>query len=83
MDIAGVRQMAQQLNQKADEIQNIMNQLTQVLNGTQWVGPDRERFLQDWQSQHCAALQRVISGLQDASQRATQNAAQQEQASNA
>ncbi len=52
MDIAGVRQLAQQMTQKADEIQQITTQLTQALNGAQWVGPDREKFVSDWQSQH-------------------------------
>jgi hypothetical protein len=46
------------------------------------VGPDRERFLADWTGQHQAQLNQVVQALQDASRRATANAAEQEQASN-
>jgi len=83
MDIAQVRQLSQQMNTKADEIRNIMQQLTSALNSAQWVGPDRERFVGEWQSQHCAALNNVIQGLQAASQTANKNAQEQEAASNA
>jgi uncharacterized protein YukE len=82
MDIAAVRQLSQQMKSKAEEIRNLMNQLTGQLQNTQWVGPDRDRFANDWQSQHVAALNRVAQGLDDASQAASNNATQQEQASN-
>jgi uncharacterized protein YukE len=82
MDIAAVRQLAQQMKTKADEIRSLSQQLTGQLQNTQWVGPDRDRFTNDWQSQHMAALSRVAEGLDTASQAAIQNANQQEQASN-
>ena len=83
MDIPAVRQLSQQMNAKAEEIRSLMQQLGNQLQNTQWVGPDRDRFTNDWQSQHVAALNRVIQGLQDAATAATNNANQQEQASNA
>lgn len=82
MDIAEVRQLSATLKSKAEEIRNIQNQLTNQLQSAQWVGPDRERFLGDWQSQHCAALNSVIQGLEGASQTANRNAQEQESASN-
>ena len=82
MDIEAVRQLSAQMKAKGEEIRTLMNQLTTQLQNTQWVGPDRERFLSDWQSQHVAALTRVATGLDDASTAASQNATQQEQASN-
>lgn len=81
MDIAAVRQLSQQLTAKAGEIQTIMSTLTNQLQSTPWVGPDREKFLSDWQSQHVAALTRVKEGLEGAAQLATKNANEQEQAS--
>jgi uncharacterized protein YukE len=81
MDIQAVRQLATQLNAKAGEIRNLTNQLTGQLEGTAWVGPDRERFYGDWTGQYVSALNNVAQGLEDAAQRATQNANQQEQAS--
>jgi uncharacterized protein YukE len=83
MDPAAVRQFAQQLNQKAGEIQSIMQQLTSSLQGTPWLGADRQQFESDWNGQHCAALRQVIQGLEDAATRAVANAQQQEQASQA
>lgn len=83
MDIDQVRQLSATLKSKAEEIRNIQNQLTNQLQSAQWVGPDRERFLGEWQSQHCSALNGVIQGLESASQTASQNASQQESASNA
>lgn len=82
MDIDAVRQLAQTMKTKAEEIRTLSQALTGQLQNTQWVGPDREKFTGDWQSQHVAALSRVAQGLDDASTAATNNATQQEQASN-
>lgn len=83
MDIPAVRQLATQLNAKAGEIRNLRSQLTSQLDSTAWVGPDRDRFHGDWTGQYCNALEQVACGLEEASQRATMNAQQQEQASQA
>lgn len=82
MDISAVRTLAQQMTSRASEIRQLMNQLTNQLQNTPWVGPDRERFLGDWQSTHCQQLNAVIDGLEQAAQRATQNAQEQETVSN-
>ena len=81
MDIPAVRLLSQQMTAKAGEIRTIMQQLTNQLGNTQWVGPDQQRFTSDWQGQHCTALNNVIQGLEDAAQRANQNAQEQETAS--
>jgi hypothetical protein len=83
MDIGGVRQLAGQMDQRAEEIRTLMGALTSALQGANWVGPDREQFLGDWQGTHCAQLNNVIHGLTEAATRARMNAQQQEQASNA
>lgn len=82
MDIDAVRQLSQQMKAKADEIRNLSQQLTGQLQNTQWVGADHDRFVNDWQSQHVAALTRVAEGLEAASTAASQNAQQQFDASN-
>lgn len=82
MDIVEVRTLVTMMNTKADEIGQIAQQLTQKLNGTPWVGQDRERFVSDWQSNHQAALQRVVDSLHEAAKRAEANASEQEQVSN-
>jgi uncharacterized protein YukE len=82
MDIDAVKQLSQLMKTKAEEIRSISQSLTGQLQNTQWVGPDRERFTSDWQSTHVAALTRVVQGLEEAATAATNNATQQEQASN-
>jgi uncharacterized protein YukE len=83
MDVEAVRQLAQLLNQKADDIQQTMQQLSQQINNSTsiWIGNDANQFRSDWQGQHVQQLNAVIQGLKDASQKASQNAQQQEQAS--
>lgn len=83
MDIEQVRQLSRQMQQKADEIEQIRQQLTSLLNGTQWVGPDQQRYKGEWDSSCAPALSRVVETLRQAGQAADQNASQQEQASNA
>lgn len=83
MDIEQVKQLSTQMNQKAEEIEQIKQQLTSALNGAQWVGPDQQRFKSEWDGQCVSALTKVAETLRQAGQAAQQNASQQEQASNA
>lgn len=81
LDVQQVQQLSVQLNQKAQEIESILQSLTAALNGTQWVGPDATRFRNDWSGAHTSALKQVANALTDASNRAKQNAQQQLNAS--
>jgi uncharacterized protein YukE len=83
MDIPAVRQLAQQMTSAADEIEQLKQRLTSALNSAQWVGPDQQRFKGEWDGNCVSSLTRVAEILRQASQAATQNAQQQEQASNA
>jgi uncharacterized protein YukE len=83
MDPAAVRALAGQLNAKADEIRTIATNLSSTLEHTQWVGNDATNFRGDWNSSHRTQLMNVADALSEASTRATSNAEQQEQASNA
>lgn len=80
-DIDQVRQLAGQLNAKAGDIESVISQLTSAVNSVQWMGPDAERFRSDWQGQHVPQLRQVVTALQNASQHATRNANEQQQAS--
>ena len=82
LDPTAVRQLASNLNNVANEIQNLASQLSNQLHNTAWTGPDREHFVGEWQGTHMSQLHTVIAALHEASQKATQNANQQEQASN-
>jgi uncharacterized protein YukE len=81
-DIEQVTQLSNQLNQKADEVQNVISQLTSAINSVQWQGPDANKFRSDWQGQHTAALKQVVTALRAASQNAKKNAQEQQTASN-
>lgn len=81
MDIAGVRQLSSTLTHKAGEIRTLMQQVTSQLQSTQWVGSDRQRFESDWTGQHCQQLNTVAQSLEEAAQRANQNAQEQESTS--
>ncbi len=82
MDITEVRSLATQMDSSASNIQDIVGRLTQVLNATNWIGPDRERFVGEWQGSHCQQLNAVVQSLQDAANRARMNADDQEAAAN-
>lgn len=82
MSIPEVRSLANRMRTDADRIEEMMASLTAALESTQWVGPDRERFIGEWRGNHCTSLSRVCDGLRQAATLADQNAAQQEQASN-
>jgi uncharacterized protein YukE len=82
MDIAEVRALAAQLTRASEEINQLAATLTSRLEGTPWVGPDRERFVSEWHGQYKTNLTSIANALQGASQAATQNAQAQEDVSN-
>jgi len=82
MDVGQIRQLAQLMSSKAEEIQQTMQLLTTQLEGAPWTGPDRNQFLSEWTGTHCAQLTAVVNGLTQASTKASANATQQEQTSN-
>jgi WXG100 family type VII secretion target len=82
LDVQQVRTLSSQLTQKAEEIESILSTLTSTLGATQWEGPDATSFRNEWSGTHTAALRQVINALRDASQKASQNAAAQENISN-
>ena len=69
------------MNNAKDQIQQLQQQLSQQLQNVQWIGPDREQFLGDWQSQHVPSLTNVVQAIEAAAQRAVQNATEQDQVS--
>lgn len=81
MNIDDVRQLSTQLSTASSDVHNIVNQLTAKLNSTTWVGPDQQRFSNDWNCQYVVALNNVAAALADASTLAATNAQQQQDAS--
>jgi uncharacterized protein YukE len=83
MDIGEVRTLANSLRTSAGEIKNLVGRLSGQIDGTPWVGRDRDQFVGDWQGQHVSQLNNVVQALEAAAQRADANANDQEAASNA
>jgi uncharacterized protein YukE len=81
MDIDGVRQLATQMDNNADQIAQLIGALDAALQSTEWIGPDRERFVGDWQGTFMPQLTTVANSLRDTAIAARDNADQQEQAS--
>jgi uncharacterized protein YukE len=81
MNIDEVKQLAQQMQQAASQLQQMIGQITNALNNAQWVGPDRDRFVSDWQQLHTQALNGVANGLNQAAQTANVQVQKQETAS--
>jgi hypothetical protein len=80
-DVAQLKTLGTKLQAGSQEIDNQRSMLTKVLAGTQWLGPDAEKFRNEWNGEHVAALTRVSQALQQASQQANRNATEQESAS--
>ncbi|MDJ0321027.1 hypothetical protein [Pseudarthrobacter sp. PS3-L1] len=80
-DIQQLKDLGQRLVTGAQAIEDQKSQLTKALAGTDWKGPDADRFRNEWSGQHTAALNKVAAALKDAGQQAKKNAQQQETAS--
>ena len=81
MDIEGVRQLAAHMDNNAGQIDQLMAALNAALEGTEWIGPDRERFVGDWHSTFVPQLTAVANSLRDTANAARSNADEQEQTS--
>ncbi|KRE77431.1 hypothetical protein [Arthrobacter sp. Soil763] len=80
-DVDQLKVLGTKLQAGAQEIDNQRSILTKVLAGTQWLGPDADKFRNEWNGEHVANLSRISQALQQASQQANRNASDQEGAS--
>ena len=83
MDIAGVRQLATQLDNSATQIDELQTKLTGTLGNTQWDGPDATAFRSEWNEQHSTNLRQLSERLRAVCTQARKNADEQERTSNA
>ncbi|MFV8228599.1 WXG100 family type VII secretion target [Mycolicibacterium fortuitum] len=80
-DVEQLNQLSAQLNNKANDIQSVISQLTSAINSVEWKGNDANRFRADWSGQYVGQLKQVVTALQTASQNAKRNAQEQQTAS--
>ncbi|MGX9899300.1 WXG100 family type VII secretion target [Arthrobacter sp. SA17] len=82
-DVQSLRELGSKLQQGSDEIGRTKSMLNNLVQGVDWKGPDADAFKSDWNGEHTAALTKVINALQEAGQKAKNNANAQESTSNA
>jgi hypothetical protein len=80
-DAPALFSFANQLRERRRRIEAASARLGAVLEQANWVGPDRDAFVQAWRSQHAPALRAVCDDLDDAAARVTRHARAQENAS--
>lgn len=80
-DVGAIRNFVLGLNRRSQEITATTARLTSLVESIPWVGPDRERFVADWNGVHRPGLLGLIDDLVDAAKQATRSADQQEAAS--
>lgn len=84
MNVAGVRDIARQLDTQAEEVQRVVTAVDRLIAQAQtdWLGRDSNEFQQMWNGQYKAALQRLKQELNDLGVKARNSAQGQEDASN-
>ncbi len=80
-DVAAIRNFAQGLNRRSQEITATTARLTKVVENIPWVGADRERFIAEWNSTHLPGLLGLLEDLAEAAKNAIRHADEQEAAS--
>lgn len=80
-DVAALRRFAAVCGRRQHEIDAARLRLSAILDALAWTGPDRQGFLDEWQSVHAATLAAVAGELGSAARQASYHAARQEQAS--
>ena len=81
MDVEQVRQLARQMDAKAQTIDEIVSTLSSQLQSTDWKGSDADQFRNQWNSDLTTKLRQVSQALKEASQTATRNAQVQDSTS--
>ncbi len=80
-DVAQLRQLAKNLANGANQLDQLGQQLGSSIASSPWKGHDGDRFRSDWNSSHAKVLRAAAAGIQQASKALLQNADQQDRAS--
>ena len=67
MDVEGIQKVSGSIDVEASHIQSILTSLTRTLSSTPWTGPDRDRFVQEWQDTHVPAIKKAVADLHEVS----------------
>jgi len=74
---------ANELRRRRSNIESTARRLGSLVAAAEWRGPDRERFVREWNGTHGPALMAVGQDLGEAASRVAYHAQRQEQAGGA
>jgi uncharacterized protein YukE len=80
MNTEQVRQVSKQVDQEAHKLQNDISAIGNKICGADWRGPDREKFVADWNHQKSQVI-KVCDMLRNTAKTMTKNAQEQDQTS--
>lgn len=81
MDIGQIRSLVRVMVRGCVDLRGMIRDLTVDVERAPWRGPDRDRFVEQWNGHHVVRLNRVAEGLEDAAGEAERHASRQEEAS--
>lgn len=67
-DAPALFNFAQVLRDRMNQVEETRNRLTAVIEGLDWVGDDREQFLDQWRTIHNPGLSTLVADLLGVSQ---------------
>jgi uncharacterized protein YukE len=80
-DVPAMFAFANELRRRRAAIEATTRRLGQLVEQANWVGPDRDSFVREWQGNHAPSLMSIMEDIADAANRIARQAQQQEQAS--
>ena len=80
MNTEQVRQVAKQVDQEAHKLQTDITAIGTKICAADWKGPDREKFVADWNHQKGQVV-KVCQMLSDTARKMSKNAEEQDRAS--
>lgn len=81
MDINQIFKLARDMSTEAVAVELLIGPLGPTLENAPWVGPDRDRFIDEWKTRHLTPLLDLIQALRDAAVKAKAHADDQVRAS--
>ena len=80
-DAAALYQFANELRRRRARIDEASKRLGRLVEEAEWIGPDRDRFIADWNGSHLPSLMGVAQELGEAASKVNIAAQKQENAS--
>lgn len=76
------REVASAIDEAGQQILELMETVTGVVNGVEWVGSDYDTYKEDWNSFSGSTVGDLVNGMAERSKGLTQHAEEQDQTSN-